>query len=101
MGEELVDSVLEDYKTAAIGEKLRATLAFLEKMTLWPEALSADDALTLRASGVSEDAIDDAIQVCTAFSMIVRLADSMDFAPPDKTGLTKMVPMMLKRGYRL
>lgn len=101
MGAELVDSILDDYKTADISEGLRATLAFLEKMTLWPDALGPEDAATLRAAGVSEAAIDDAIQICAAFHMIVRLADSMNFKPPDTQGLKKMTPILLKRGYKL
>jgi len=93
--------VLDDYQSAPIEEPLRATLVFLEKMTLWPEALGPDDASALRAAGVSEEAIDDAIQICAAFAMIVRLADSMDFAPPNPKALKKMVPVLLSRGYLL
>ena len=96
-----MNAVLDDYRTAPIGEPLRSTLAFLEKMTLWPDALGPEDATTLRASGVSEAAIDDAIQVCAAFHMIVRLADSMDFQPLDVAALEKMAPIMRQRGYRL
>jgi alkylhydroperoxidase family enzyme len=58
---------------------LRATLGFLEKLTLRPEELGAQDAEAVLAAGVNEDALVDAIHVAALFTMIVRLADSFDW----------------------
>lgn len=63
-------------------EHLRATLGFLEKLTLRPDALSARDAEAVLAAGVREDALIDAIHVAALFNMIVRLADSFDWHVP-------------------
>ena len=66
-------------------EPLRATLGFLEKLTLQPDALSAQDAEAVLAAGVREDALIDAIHVAALFNMIVRLADSLGWhVPPDR-----------------
>ena len=65
-----------------MGEPLRATLGFLEKLTLRPDALSARDAEDVLDAGVREDALIDAIHVAALFAMIVRLADSFDWYVP-------------------
>jgi alkylhydroperoxidase family enzyme len=68
-----------------VDEPLRATLGFLEKLTLRPDALSAQDAEFVLAAGVKEDALIDAIHIAALFNMIVRLADSFDwYVPPDR-----------------
>ena len=51
-------------------------LGFLEKLTLRPEELGPTDADAVRATGVSDEAMVDAIHVAALFNMIVRLADS-------------------------
>lgn len=60
-------------------EPLRATLGFLEKLTVRPEEVGAQDAEHVLAAGVRKDALIDAIHVAALFSMIVRLADSFDW----------------------
>jgi alkylhydroperoxidase family enzyme len=62
-----------------VTEPLRATLGFLEQLTLRPDSLTAADAEAVLATGVSEDALVDAIHVAALFNMIVRLADSFDW----------------------
>ena len=74
-----------DWRTAPVGEPLRATLGFLEKLTLRPDELRAEDAEAVLAAGVGRDAIIDAIHVAALFTMIVRLADSFDWhVQPDE-----------------
>ena len=75
-------------------------LGFLEKLTLTPEALTAKDIAPVRAAGVSEAAIEDAIHVCTLFSVYVRLADTFAFDIPDEVGFEKSATSLLTRGYR-
>jgi alkylhydroperoxidase family enzyme len=68
-----------------VDEPLRATLGFLEKLTLRPDDLRAQDAEDVLAAGVREDALIDAIHVAALFTMIVRLADSFGWhVPPDQ-----------------
>jgi alkylhydroperoxidase family enzyme len=74
--------VRRDWRTAPVGEPLRVTLGFLEKLTLQPDALTAQDAEAVLAAGVREDALVDAIHVAALFNMIVRLADSFGWHVP-------------------
>lgn len=96
----IVAAVLADRDRAPIEEGLRATLAFLEKMTLTPETLGPDDATRVRAAGVSDAALDDAIAVCAAFNMINRMADALGWRLHDAASYKKMGAGLLKRGYK-
>jgi alkylhydroperoxidase family enzyme len=96
---ELVDAVLQDPKTAPIDARLRATLLFLEKLTLTPLELGAGDAAALRKAGVSKAAARDAIHVATLFNIIDRLADAFGFQVNDARGLRWVPRILLKAGY--
>ena len=95
------EAVERDWRTAPVSEKLRATLGFLEKLTLRPEEVTHDDAEAVRAAGVSEDALVDAIHVCAFFSMIVRLADSLGWDVPTFESFEERADGMLASGYTL
>jgi uncharacterized peroxidase-related enzyme len=92
--------VLADWRTAPIDERTRAMLGFLEKLTLTPESLTVADVAPLRQAGLSEAAIEDAIHVCTLFSVYDRLADSFEFDIPEQAGFEQGATTLLKRGYR-
>jgi alkylhydroperoxidase family enzyme len=78
---------------------LRATLGFLETMTLRPDELTAADAEAVYEAGVSREALRDAATVCGLFNMIVRLADSFGWDVPPWERLTQRAPAMLEGGY--
>jgi alkylhydroperoxidase family enzyme len=92
--------VLDDWRTAPIDEKLRATLGFLEKVTLSPDALGAEDAALPREAGVSDSALRDAVYVCALFNLIDRVSDALDFAIPPSEGFRKGAKFLLRFGYR-
>lgn len=94
-----VDAVLADFRTAPISPALKAALVFLEIMTLRPSELSAEDAAAALRSGVTEDALQDAIAVATVFNIIARYADALDFAMPSAAEFDRAATMLLKRGY--
>jgi hypothetical protein len=50
---------------------------------------------------VSRQALLDAATVCSLFSMIVRLADSLGWDVPPWEGLLARAPAMLEGGYAL
>lgn len=97
----LVRAVLADYRTAPISEKLRAMLAFLEKLTLRPAEVGPGDMAPLRAAGLSDEAIEDAIHVCSMFNLINRVADSLGFDLSTEEGYAAAARMLLKSGYLL
>ncbi len=76
-------------------------LVFLEKLTLRPDEVGAEDADAVRAAGVSNQALRDAITVCALFNMIVRLADSLGWDVPSPERLRQRAPAMLEGGYAL
>jgi alkylhydroperoxidase family enzyme len=94
-------AVRADWRTAPVDERLRATLGFLEKLTLRPSEVTSEDAKAVRAAGVSEDALVDAIHVCALFSMIVRLADALGWDVPPPESFAARAPAMLEGGYAL
>jgi alkylhydroperoxidase family enzyme len=84
-----------------VDEPLRAMLGFLEKLTVHPEELGPADAAAVRAAGVSDEAIVDAIHVAALFNMIVRLADSLGWDVPPYESFLGRADRMLATGYRL
>jgi alkylhydroperoxidase family enzyme len=78
---------------------LRATLAFLEVLTLRPETLTRADAEAAYSAGVSREALRDAAAVCAFFNMITRLADSLGWEVPGPDRLAARAPAMLEGGY--
>ena len=95
-----MNAVLDDWRTAAVPARVRATLGFLEKMTLAPERLAADDLRPMRDTGVSDAAIEDAIHVCALFNIYTRLADSLGFDMPSQEAFSRAADMLLARGYK-
>lgn len=95
----VIRAVLEDYRSAPIPEKLRAMLAFLEKLTLRPDTVGPDDVEPLRAAGLSDEEIEDAIHVCANFNVINRMADSLGFELTTEEIYESNARMLLKRGY--
>jgi alkylhydroperoxidase family enzyme len=94
-------AVESDWRTAPVSPPIRATLGFLEKLTLHPQDVTREDANTVRAAGVSDDALVDAIHVCALFSMIVRMADSLGWDVPPFESFAARADGMLATGYRL
>jgi hypothetical protein len=82
-------------------EPLRATLGFLEKLTLRPEAVTRRDAETVLAAGVREGALVDAIHVAALFNMIVRLADAFGWHVPHERELAARAEKSLGSSYAL
>ena len=90
-----------DWRTAPVDERVRATLGFLEKLTLSPHEVTKSDAVAVFAAGVSRDALVDAIHVAALFSMIVRLADSLGWDVPSFEQFSERADAMLASGYAL
>jgi hypothetical protein len=70
-------------------------------MTLRPDELAPADADAVRAAGVDDDALVDAIHVCALFNMITRLADSLGWDVPPFEAFLDRAPAMLEGGYAL
>lgn len=93
--------MFEDYRTAPVGQGLRAALGFIRKMTLTPDGLGPDDARAVLETGVSEQALVDAIVVCFHFNLVDRVADSLGFDQRTPEEHLKGALSLLKHGYAL
>ena len=82
-------------------DELRATLGFLERQALAPDELTRADAESVRATGVSEQALVDAIHIGALFAMIVRLADALGWDVPPFESFLARADAMLEGGYAL
>ena len=99
LGDGTTKLVLGDYRTAPIGEGLRAMLGLLETLTLHPDQLDASDILPVLATGVTREAIRDAFYVAFLFNTYDRLADTLGWELPDKSYYPKAGQRLLKKGY--
>jgi alkylhydroperoxidase family enzyme len=99
LGEEVWSAVVADWRTAPLRPELRATLAFIEVLTLRPDELTKADVDAASAAGVSREALRDAATVCSLFNMITRLADSLGWDVPSSDRLSVRAPAMLEGGY--
>ena len=96
-----MQQALDDYTTAPIGDKLRATLGLLKTMTLDHRNLGPEDVRAVLRTGVSKQAIQDALEVAFLFNIYDRLADSMGWDVPALNGGYYQVAAkrLLKQGY--
>jgi alkylhydroperoxidase family enzyme len=98
MGTEKIDAVLKDLATAPIDDKLRATLAFLAKVTR--DSVTAADVKPLLAMGITRAQIEQALNVAWCFNVITRLADTFEFEVGPQSAFDVSAKMLLTRGYR-
>jgi uncharacterized peroxidase-related enzyme len=100
VGEGLAQAVIEDPAVAEISPKLRAMLAFVEKLTLAPRDVGPEDIAPLRAAGIDDAAIQNAVQVCVQFCMINRLADTFGFRPQSPKQLANEAKTLATKHYK-
>lgn len=100
LGAEVVQRVLDDYLTAPIAEPLRATLVFLEKVTLLPAEVGGDDVQRLHVAGMSDQAIREALLVCFLVSIMNRLAEPFGFEQPPARLRKPLAYLTRLFGYR-
>ena len=68
-------------------------------MTLEPAAVGPADAARVRAAGVSDEAIRDALYVCAHFNLIDRLADALGWQVPADEEFAAGAAAFLAEGY--
>ena len=72
----LVTAVLQDYRTAPIGDREKALFAFIEKVNRESSRLRKEDIEEVRGAGWSEEALYDAITVCALFNFYNKWIDA-------------------------
>lgn len=99
MDQTLAQAVLEDYQTAPISPQLRALLGFLKQQTHDPESIERADIRGLRAAGVSDGAIRDALYIAFCFNVITRLADAFDYPLASRKNQLRTARYLRYMGY--
>src|SRR4029077_1606093 len=101
MGEDAtVRAVLADWRTAPVQARLRAALAFLEKLTLAPDEIGPEDVIAARGQGISDAALRQVIYVCFIFSTMDRIPDTLAFDLPDARTLKRYAWIATFFGYK-
>ena len=95
-----MQAVLADLATAPIEEPLRATLAFLRKLTREPDQVTPGDVSALLALGVTRSQIEDALDVAFTFNVFNRLGDAFEFHVGPDAAFAAAGRFLFKRGYR-
>lgn len=96
----MVAAVHADWRMAPVRAEVRAALGFIEKLVKH-DAVTAEDAKEVLAAGVPRAALERAVEVCVAFTMIVKIADTFGFLLQDQAGYDAGAKQLLKRGYGL
>lgn len=96
----LVQAALDDWRSARLDPKTKAILGLLEKLTLEPEKVTSQEMAAVRATGVSDAAIEDAIHVCAIFNSLNRLADALGFQVPGPQAFIRHGQILLRFGYK-
>lgn len=92
---------IDRWRETRFEPRVRAALEMLETMTLRPDALARADIDRVRAAGVSEAAIADALYVGFAFNLINRIANALGFDWGDEAGAARIAFVMNRIGYRV
>jgi uncharacterized peroxidase-related enzyme len=85
----------------AFGDGLAATAAFVEELTRDPGAVSAAAVERARAAGVSDAALEEAVQIAFVFGLINRVADALAFEHPSEDARRRGARVLRRLGYRL
>jgi uncharacterized peroxidase-related enzyme len=72
-----VRHVRDDYTKANLTDRERAMCDYAKKLSLTPGAMREQDLEPLRAVGLSDPEIHDAVQVIAYFNYINRIADAL------------------------
>lgn len=86
LGEHIVDAVFADWRSAPVPDTTRAALGLIEQLAHTPDEVSPADIAMVRAAGVRDTAIEDALAVTTMFHVINRLNDSFGVQAQDAAG---------------
>lgn len=75
------DTVAVNWRHADLSEREAALCAYAEKLTRTPEAMTEADLNPLRAVGLSDEQILEAVQVIGMFNMTNRVSSALGFRP--------------------
>jgi len=72
----MVDAVLEDFRTAPISAREKALFAFIDRMNRESFSLQKEDVQAVIDAGWTQEAVYDAITVCSLFNFYNKWVDA-------------------------
>ena len=97
---DLVESVCQDYRTAAISEKLKALLAIAEQVQIDGKRVTKELVDAAREQEATDLDIHDTILIAAAFSMYNRYVDGLEtWQPRNGAMYVEMGKRMAEDGY--
>ena len=94
-----MDAVLENPRTAPIPEREKVLLTYLEHVNRNSYALRRDEVDAVRAVGWSDEAIYDAVSVCSLFNFYNRWCDGAGVQPMTDEDYAAAGKRLATRGY--
>jgi len=101
VGTDVAADALAGQGDAVIGPRATAALVFLEKLALAPDAIGPGDADAVRAAGVSDEALDEAVRISVLFHVINRVMDTAGAGPLEGRSLAIARKVVGSAGYRV
>jgi uncharacterized peroxidase-related enzyme len=96
----IVDAVRADYRTAPIGEKMKALLAIAGKVQRDGRLVTTEDVEAARAEGATDIEIHDTVLIAAAFCMYNRYVDGLGTWAPTDPAMYEMIGARLAtEGY--
>lgn len=91
---------IKNTATETVEERFRPILALVKKLTLTPGQMTQTDMDNVLSAGWDEQAIKDAIAICSLFNLLNRLVDGYGLQQPSPEQLTAMVTGINTHGYK-
>jgi uncharacterized peroxidase-related enzyme len=86
---------------SAIRPELAAVVPLLERLTADPDSVGPEDMAAVRAAGVPDDAIVDALHVCFVFNSVNRMANAFGWSWDSDAHVRTAAGVIHRIGYRL
>jgi uncharacterized peroxidase-related enzyme len=92
---------LDHWPESNLDARMKATMELLEKVTLAPDRVGPADVEAVRAAGVSDGAIVDALYVCFLFNTVNRLANAFGYSWQSDADRVKLAAGLNRIRYRV
>jgi uncharacterized peroxidase-related enzyme len=92
---------IDGWRDAGFPPRIRATLELLEKTTRYPADIRRADIDKVRAAGVSDAAIVEALHVAFVFNSVNRMANAFGFDFGDDAAARRIALIMHRVSYRV
>ena len=92
---------LDGWRGGGLDPRLAATMSLLEQVTVRPTEVTHADVEAVRAAGVSDAAIVDALYVCFLFNTVNRLANAFDYRWKTDADRLKLAAGLNRIRYRV